>query len=138
MLWRARKSLVKALEPSSCAAAWLSSRDSHEGVVVVSPTPLLDTELRRFGLPTTGFVEGAQPNGDLKGLRIAWRPLLGNAVIDSEVLERCEAAAMTLGELGASVEPMDDDMEPTAPFASLSRPAEVPAATRLLDEKRAR
>ena len=35
-------------------AAWLSSRDSREAVVIVSPTPLLDTELRRFGLPTTG------------------------------------------------------------------------------------
>jgi len=69
-----------------------------------------------FGLPTTGFVEAAQPSGDLEGVRIAWRPLLGNAVIDSEVLDLCEAAAMTLGKLGASVEPMDDDMEPTAPF----------------------
>lgn len=35
-------------------AAWLASRSSSGGVVVVSPTPLLDTELRRFGLPTTG------------------------------------------------------------------------------------
>ena len=35
-------------------AAWLSSRESTDGVVVVGPTPLLDTELRRFGLPTTG------------------------------------------------------------------------------------
>jgi aspartyl-tRNA(Asn)/glutamyl-tRNA(Gln) amidotransferase subunit A len=69
-----------------------------------------------FGLPTTGFVEAAQPDGDLKGLRVAWRPLLGNSVIDGEVLELCEAAAMMLGKLGASVEPMDDDMEPTAPF----------------------
>ncbi len=69
-----------------------------------------------FGLPTTGFVGAAQPHGNLEGVRIAWRPLLGNAVIDSEVLELCEAAAMTLGKLGATVEPMDDDMEPTAPF----------------------
>lgn len=35
-------------------AAWLVSRGSLDGVVIVSPTPLLDTELRRFGLPTTG------------------------------------------------------------------------------------
>jgi len=35
-------------------AAWLASRASHDGVVVVQPTPLLDTELRRFGLPATG------------------------------------------------------------------------------------
>lgn len=35
-------------------AAWLASRESTDGVVIVTPTPLLDTELRRFGLPTTG------------------------------------------------------------------------------------
>jgi hypothetical protein len=34
-------------------AAWLAARNSSD-VVVVSPTPLLDTELRRFGLPATG------------------------------------------------------------------------------------
>lgn len=35
-------------------AAWLASRESTDRVVVVTPTPLLDTEFRRFGLPTTG------------------------------------------------------------------------------------
>jgi RecB family exonuclease len=35
-------------------AAWLSTRSSLKDVVIISPTPLLDTELRRFGLPTTG------------------------------------------------------------------------------------
>ena len=29
-------------------------------------------------------------SGDLKGLRVAWRPLLGNTVIDTETLELCE------------------------------------------------
>ena len=33
-----------------------------------------------------------------------------------QVLEACEAAAMSLGALGASVEPMDDDMEPVEPI----------------------
>jgi hypothetical protein len=49
-------------------------------------------------------------------MRIAWRPLLANMVIDSEVLDACERAAMALGELGAVVEPMDDDMEPIEPI----------------------
>ena len=35
-------------------AAWLAARESTDGVVIVAPTPLLDSELRRFGLPATG------------------------------------------------------------------------------------
>ena len=69
-----------------------------------------------YGAPFAGFVAAATPEGSLSGLRIAWRPLLANTMIDSEVLEACEAAAMALGQLGASVEPMDDDMEPVEPI----------------------
>jgi len=68
-----------------------------------------------YGAPSTGFVAAAMPEGSLKGMRMAWRPLLGNTVIDSQVLELCEAAALTLGRLGAAVEPMDDDLEPIEP-----------------------
>jgi aspartyl-tRNA(Asn)/glutamyl-tRNA(Gln) amidotransferase subunit A len=69
-----------------------------------------------YGLPKTGFVDAARAHGDLKGVRIAWRPFVGNTVIDSEVLELCEEAADALGDLGATVEPMGDDMEPTEPI----------------------
>ena len=69
-----------------------------------------------YGAPARGFVTAAHPEGSLKGTRIAWRPLLGNTVIDSEVLDACERAAMVLGELGAHVEPMDDDLEPVEPI----------------------
>ena len=69
-----------------------------------------------YGAPSTGFVAAAKPEGSLKGMRIAWRPLLANTMIDSEVLEACETAAMALGQLGASVEPMDDDMQPVEPI----------------------
>ena len=69
-----------------------------------------------YGMPASGFVAAARPEGSLEGLRIAWRPLLGNTVVDSEVLELCERAALSLGELGASVEPMDDDLEPVEPI----------------------
>ena len=44
-----------------------------------------------YGAPATGFVAAAQPEGSLKGMRIAWRPLLGNTVIDSEVLDAVRA-----------------------------------------------
>jgi hypothetical protein len=59
-------------------AAWLSSRDSLEGVVVVSPTPLLDTELRRFGLPVTGARQVGGGSAILEVLplvlALGWRP----------------------------------------------------------------
>src|SRR5262245_18528168 len=69
-----------------------------------------------YGAPSTGFAATARAEGSLAGTRIAWRPLLANTVIDSQVLEACEVAAMTLGQLGASVEPMDDDLEPVEPI----------------------
>jgi aspartyl-tRNA(Asn)/glutamyl-tRNA(Gln) amidotransferase subunit A len=69
-----------------------------------------------YGAPAVGFVEAARPEGSLKGLRIAWRPLMANSVIDAEVLDLCERGAMLLGELGADVEPMDDDLEPVEPI----------------------
>jgi aspartyl-tRNA(Asn)/glutamyl-tRNA(Gln) amidotransferase subunit A len=69
-----------------------------------------------LGMPSVGFVAAAVPEGSLKGLRIAWRPLLGNTVVDSQVLDLCEKAALALGELGASVEPTDDDLEPVEPI----------------------
>jgi aspartyl-tRNA(Asn)/glutamyl-tRNA(Gln) amidotransferase subunit A len=68
-----------------------------------------------YGAPSTGFIAAARPHGSLDGLRVAWRPLMANRVIDSEVLDLCERAAMTLGELGAIVEPMDDDLEAVEP-----------------------
>jgi aspartyl-tRNA(Asn)/glutamyl-tRNA(Gln) amidotransferase subunit A len=69
-----------------------------------------------YGAQATGFVAAAKPEGSLAGTRVAWRPLLANTVIDGEVLAACEAAAMALGDLGAAVEPMDDDMEPVEPI----------------------
>lgn len=69
-----------------------------------------------YGSPSTGFVAAAKPEGSLAGLRIAWRPQMANTVIDSEVLSLTERAAMALGQLGATVEPMDDDLEPVEPI----------------------
>jgi aspartyl-tRNA(Asn)/glutamyl-tRNA(Gln) amidotransferase subunit A len=68
-----------------------------------------------YGAPARGFIAAAQAQGSLKGLRVAWRPLMANSVIDREVLDLCERAAMALGELGAAVEPMDDDLDPVEP-----------------------
>ena len=69
-----------------------------------------------FAMPTTGYVDAAKAEGDLKGLRVAWRPYLANTVADTEYLQRCEATTGLLGDLGATVEPMGDDLEPTEPY----------------------
>jgi aspartyl-tRNA(Asn)/glutamyl-tRNA(Gln) amidotransferase subunit A len=47
---------------------------------------------------------------------MAWRPFLGNTVLDSEVRRLCEAAAGVLGELGATVSDMADDFPATEPI----------------------
>jgi len=65
-----------------------------------------------LGLATPDFVAAAQPEGRLDGVRIAWRPLLGNELLAAEVRAACEAALKTLEELGATIIPVD------APFAS--------------------
>lgn len=62
------------------------------------------------GRPAWDFVHAASPDGDLAGLRVAWRPRLGNAAVASSVLSACEAAVGALAELGASVS------ELTTPF----------------------
>jgi aspartyl-tRNA(Asn)/glutamyl-tRNA(Gln) amidotransferase subunit A len=68
------------------------------------------------GLTVPDFVAAARPEGDLKGVRIAWRPTLGNQVVDREVLALCEAAVGRLAALGAVVETVPDDFGPTEPI----------------------
>jgi aspartyl-tRNA(Asn)/glutamyl-tRNA(Gln) amidotransferase subunit A len=68
-----------------------------------------------LGLPIDDFVAAARPEGDLKGVRIAWRPHLGNRKLASEVRDACEAGVAALAELGATVEPMADSFGNTEP-----------------------
>jgi aspartyl-tRNA(Asn)/glutamyl-tRNA(Gln) amidotransferase subunit A len=69
-----------------------------------------------LGLPVPDFVTGARPEGDLKGVRIAWRPLLGNTALSGEVRAAGEAALAALAELGAAIEPVNDDFASTEPI----------------------
>src|SRR6266700_3377441 len=69
-----------------------------------------------LGLPTPDFVGGAKAEGDLKGLRIAWRPLLGNSIVAGEVRAACEVALAAFAELGAIVEPVADEFASTEPI----------------------
>ncbi|HEX4171430.1 MAG TPA: amidase [Acetobacteraceae bacterium] len=48
--------------------------------------------------------------GELRGLRIAWRPRLGNSVVAADVLSACDFALAAFRELGADIS------ELTAPF----------------------
>src|SRR5260370_41387 len=58
-----------------------------------------------LGLRAPDFMAGARAEGDLKGVRIAWRPLLGNSMVAGEVRTACERALAVFAELGANVEP---------------------------------
>src|SRR5205823_9969862 len=69
-----------------------------------------------LGLAVPDFVAAGRPEGDLKGVRIAWRPLLGNTVLAREVREGCERALGALAELGALVEPVNDNFASTEPI----------------------
>jgi aspartyl-tRNA(Asn)/glutamyl-tRNA(Gln) amidotransferase subunit A len=68
------------------------------------------------GLQPPDFVAAARAEGDLRGVRIAWRPLLGNAKLALEVRAACEAALAAFEELGAIVEPVNDDFASTEPI----------------------
>src|SRR3984885_10091925 len=69
-----------------------------------------------LGLATPDFVAAARPEGDLGGIRIAWRPFLGNDKLSSEVRAACEAALGVLEGLGAIVIPVADDFQTTEPI----------------------
>ena len=63
------------------------------------------------GRPQPCFAEAARAEGDLKGWRILWRPLLGNRRVAAEVLRLCTAAMAVLGALGARVAEHDAPFE---------------------------
>src|SRR5579872_4009831 len=47
------------------------------------------------------FVSAATNPGDLKGVKVAWRPRLGNLRVAADVLAACESAIAALATLGA-------------------------------------
>jgi aspartyl-tRNA(Asn)/glutamyl-tRNA(Gln) amidotransferase subunit A len=69
-----------------------------------------------LGLTVPDFVAAARPEGDLAGLRIAWRPYLGNDKLSADVRAACEAALSTFEALGAIVEPVEDEFQSTEPI----------------------
>jgi aspartyl-tRNA(Asn)/glutamyl-tRNA(Gln) amidotransferase subunit A len=69
-----------------------------------------------LGLTVPDFVAAARPEGDLAGVRIAWRPLLGNSALAAEVRAACEEGLATLEALGAVVTPLSNDFASTEPI----------------------
>jgi aspartyl-tRNA(Asn)/glutamyl-tRNA(Gln) amidotransferase subunit A len=73
-----------------------------------------------LGLAVPDFVAAGRPDtktgGDLKGVRIAWRPLLGNTLLSAEVHAACKRALAAFAELGAIVTPVDDVFASTEPI----------------------
>jgi len=69
-----------------------------------------------LGLPTPDFVGAARAEGDLKGVRIGWRPYLGNDRLAAEVRAECEAGLQALEALGARVELVEDAFASTEPI----------------------
>src|ERR1051325_4077089 len=69
-----------------------------------------------LGLAVPDFDAAARSGGDLKAVRIGWRPLLGNTLLVSEVREACENALAAFAELGAVVEPVADDFQSSEPI----------------------
>jgi aspartyl-tRNA(Asn)/glutamyl-tRNA(Gln) amidotransferase subunit A len=56
-----------------------------------------------------------QEKQDVKGLRIQWRPLLGNTLLDDEVREQCEQALQALVAQGAVLSRVDEPVESAEP-----------------------
>lgn len=61
--------------------------------------------------PRLGLVEAVQREGDLLGLTVAWRPLLGNTVLAAEVRGLCEQALQAFTQLRAEVVEVPDAFE---------------------------
>lgn len=64
------------------------------------------------GRPQPDFLAAVRDTGDLRGLRVAWRPRLGNTAVAASVLGACQDAVAALAGLGARVD------ELTEPFAN--------------------
>jgi aspartyl-tRNA(Asn)/glutamyl-tRNA(Gln) amidotransferase subunit A len=69
-----------------------------------------------LGLAVPDFVAAARPEGDLRGVRIAWRPLLGNRLLAAEVRAACESALAAFAQMGAIVEAVENDFASTEPI----------------------
>jgi aspartyl-tRNA(Asn)/glutamyl-tRNA(Gln) amidotransferase subunit A len=59
--------------------------------------------------PPQTYAQAARPQGDLRGVRVAWRPYLGNRKVAAETMRLCKRAALAFADLGADVFEAPDD-----------------------------
>ncbi len=64
-----------------------------------------------MGRPATEFAVAK----DLDGVRVAWRPLLGNTLLAGDVRAACEDALGVFEDLGATIETVEDEVENAEP-----------------------
>ena len=74
------------------------------------------SDAHSMGRPRQDFLKAAAMPGGLEGKKIAWRPLLGNEIIDSEVLAITHGAARAFEEAGATMVEVDDGFVTPEPF----------------------
>jgi aspartyl-tRNA(Asn)/glutamyl-tRNA(Gln) amidotransferase subunit A len=74
------------------------------------------SDAHSMGRRRQDYIKAAASPGGLEGKKIAWRPLLGNDVIDSEVLAITHGAARAFEEAGATLIEVDDDFVTPEPF----------------------
>jgi len=74
------------------------------------------SDAHSLGRRRQDYVKAANAPGDLEGKKIAWRPLLGNDVVDSEVLAITHGAARAFEEVGATLIEVDDGFVTPEPF----------------------
>ncbi|MCB1546486.1 MAG: amidase [Hyphomicrobiaceae bacterium] len=67
-------------------------------------------------MPSTGFVAAVEGARDLAGVRMAWRPRMGNTAVDTEVEALCRSAFDAFAAFGAQPSEMADDFEPAEPI----------------------
>lgn len=68
-----------------------------------------------IGVPAPHAVASLRTPFVTQGVRIAWRPLLGNSVLDDEIRALCESALAKLSAAGAVVEPITTPVESADP-----------------------
>lgn len=81
--------------------------------VMAGPHP---SDPHSLGRRPEGLTAAARAEGDLRGLRIGWRPFLGNARIDGETRALVEGALAAFTGLGASVDEHRDDFPDALPI----------------------
>ncbi len=81
--------------------------------VMAGPHP---SDAHSMGRRRQDYVDAAANPGGLEGTKIAWRPLMGNEVVDSEVQAITHGAARAFEEAGATLVEVDDGFVTPEPF----------------------